>query len=91
MKRLVFFLLALTLCLTVTADEVVKQRIKQMQRTVPMQYNQEVQTYISRYLKAPGMVGRVRGLGEYYFPIIEQVFRENGLPTELKYLTLVES
>lgn len=91
MKRLVFFLLALTLCMTATADEVVKQRIKQMQRTVPMQYNQEVQTYITRYLKAPGMISRVRGLSEYYFPIIEQVFRENGLPTELKYLTLVES
>ncbi len=91
MKRLVFFLLALTLCMTATADEVVKQRIKQMQRTVPMQYNQEVQTYITRYLKAPGMISCVRGLSEYYFPIIEQVFRENGLPTELKYLTLVES
>lgn len=91
MKRLVFFILALTLSLSVLADETVKQRIKQMQRTVPMQYNQEVQTYVSRYLKAPGMVSRVRGLGEYYFPIIEQIFRENGLPTELKYLTLVES
>jgi len=91
MKRLVFFILALTLSLSVLADETVKQRIKQMQRTVPMQYNQEVQTYVSRYLKAPGMISRVRGLGEYYFPIIEQIFRENGLPTELKYLTLVES
>lgn len=91
MKRLVFFLLALTLSLSITADEVVKQRIKQMQRTVPMQYNQEVQTYVSRYLKAPGMLSRVRGLSQYYFPIIEQIFRENGLPTELKYLTLVES
>ena len=91
MKRLVIILFASLLCFPALADEVVKQRINKMQRTVPMQYNAEVQGYINRYLKAPGMVGRVRGLGEYYFPIIEQVFRENGLPTELKYLTLVES
>ncbi|MBR6017180.1 MAG: lytic transglycosylase domain-containing protein [Paludibacteraceae bacterium] len=91
MKRLAFILVALMLSLSVSPNETVKQRIKQMQRTVPMQYNQEVQTYVDRYLKAPGMVSRVRGLSLYYFPIIEQIFRDNGLPTELKYLTLVES
>lgn len=31
------------------------------------------------------------GLGQYYFPIYERIFEEMGLPSEIKYLSIVES
>lgn len=91
MKRLLIICLVALCSIHVGADEVVKKRIKAIQKDVPMEYNQDVQMYINRYLKAPAMISRVRGLSQYYFPIIEQVFEEHGIPKELKYLTLVES
>ena len=91
MKRLLIICLVALCAIHVGADDVVKKRIKAMQKEVPMEYNQDVQMYINRYLKAPAMIGKVRGLSQYYFPIIERIFEENGIPKELKYLTLVES
>lgn len=91
MKRLLYIIVLALCSLNLGADELVKQRIKAMQKEVPMEYNQDVQKYISRYLKAPGMISDVRGRAQYYFPIIEKILEKNGIPQELKYLTLVES
>lgn len=91
----------LTLCLIISAlgisqgarsqATVCKQRVQAMQRTIPLQYNEEVQFYIDRNLKSPKMVGNILTLGNCYFPVIERMLKEHNLPTELKYLTLVES
>ncbi len=60
--------------------------------TVPLTYNQYVQTYIDVYsLRRREQVGKMLALKEYYFPVFEKVLSDNGLPEELKYLAIVES
>lgn len=95
MKIRHLFLLLLSLCAlplcAQSGNAVYKQRVQDMERTIPYRYNEEVQFYINRNLKSPKMVGNLLTLGACYFPIIEQKLAEHKLPQELKYLTFVES
>lgn len=70
-----------------------KQRLDAIQKDVPLDYNQYVQSYIDVYT-APGRkesMARILGLSKYYFPIYEKAFRDAGIPEEIKYLSVVES
>lgn len=76
-----------------TEDVVIFKRLKSINQTIPLEYNSQVRAYIDKYVSRnyrPYM-NRLKGLSDYYFPIYEQVFREQGIPEELKYLSLVES
>jgi membrane-bound lytic murein transglycosylase D len=51
-----------------------------------------VQAYIDLYAyRKREQVERMLGLSEYYFPMVEKVFKEYNIPTEFKYLAIVES
>jgi membrane-bound lytic murein transglycosylase D len=70
-----------------------KQRLDAVQKDVPLDYNQYVQSYIDVYT-APGRkesMAHILGLAKYYFPIYEKAFRDAGIPEEIKYLSIVES
>jgi len=70
-----------------------KRRLDSIQKEVPLNYNEFVQSYIDIYT-APGRrndIGRVLGLAKYYFPIYEKAFHEAGIPEEIKFLSIVES
>jgi membrane-bound lytic murein transglycosylase D len=70
-----------------------KHRLDSVQKDVPLDYNQYVQSYIDIYT-APGRkesIARILGLTKYYFPIYEKAFRDAGIPEEIKYLSIVES
>ncbi|SEL58786.1 LysM peptidoglycan-binding domain-containing protein [Parapedobacter koreensis] len=71
----------------------VEGRLAYLQKTVPLTYNTQVQSYIDVYStdRYKGYLSRMMGLGQYYFPIYEQVFAEAGVPDEIKYLSIVES
>lgn len=71
----------------------VEGRLAYLQRTVPLTYNAQVQSYIDVYSteRYRRYLSRMMGLGQYYFPIYEQVFAETGVPDEIKYLSIVES
>lgn len=59
---------------------------------IPLDYNEYVQQYINMYvLKRRGQVSRMLGLQEVFFPIFEAELDRQGLPSELKYLPIVES
>lgn len=78
---------------TDTEDVIIFKRLKSINQTIPLAYNSQVRAYIDRYTSRnyrPYM-SRLRGLSQYYFPIYEEVFREQGLPEEVKYLSLIES
>lgn len=59
--------------------------------TFPMTYNRAVEGQIQFYMRNRTHVARVRQRAETYFPMIEQILREEGVPDELKYLAVIES
>lgn len=65
--------------------------LENLQKTVPLTYNESVQKLINSYASQKTRFSKVLGLSKYYFPIYERVFKEKGLPDELKYLSVVES
>ena len=68
-----------------------KNRLDSIKKDVDLSYNRYVQKYIDTYINRKEHIGKMLGLSEYYFPIIEKALKEIGLPDELKYITVIES
>src|SRR5690606_5697151 len=68
---------------------IIEGRLAYLQKTIPLTYNAQVQSYIEMYSTARYRrhLSRMMGLGRYYFPIYERVFEEAGVPKEIKYLS----
>ncbi len=76
-----------------TEDLLILKRLKSIVKTIPLEYNSQVRSYIDKYTSRnyrPYM-NRLLGLSRHYFAIYEEIFRENAIPEEVKYLSLVES
>jgi membrane-bound lytic murein transglycosylase D len=72
--------------------EVYKHRLDSITKSIPLDYNSFVQGYIDLYaFRKREQVERMLGLSEYYFPMVERVFKEYKIPAEFKYLAIVES
>jgi len=71
----------------------IEGRLAYLQKTIPLTYNEQVQSYIDVYSteRYKKYLSNMMGLANYYFPIYERVFREMGIPEEIKYLSIVES
>ena len=75
----------------VTSSEPHVQAIK-TKTTVPMTENRSVARLRTWFLEnRRDVLIEWMGRAETYFPMIEEIFREEGLPDELKYLAAVES
>ena len=68
-----------------------KLRLDSIKQTVPLDYNEYVQSYIDIYVKRKNMYADMLGLSSYYFPIFEKALKSYNIPTEIKYLSIVES
>lgn len=73
-------------------SEKIKAGIEHVVQVVSPRYDATVQSYLRTYLersrdKTEMMIGR----SELYFPMFEQELEAAGLPTDLKYLAVVES
>lgn len=74
--------------------EQVAARLEALGSEIDLRYNSEVQKYIDTYVKQAYGRKKVTSLlvlSAYYMPIFEQALKEAGLPTELKYLPVIES
>lgn len=72
--------------------QIVEQRLKDIERTMPMVYNESVKKYLDFFLiRRPSFSKHMMEEKEIYFPIFENSLRQNGMPEELKYLALLES
>ena len=74
------------------ADVVLPELRPVAQATIPMTRHPLVEASIAYLLRSPertvnGWINRA----ETYFPMIEQIFHEEGVPDELKYLAMIES
>ncbi len=74
-------------------DVNIAQRIARIQKTVPLEYNARVKAYLDKYISRnyKPYMEKLLGLSEYYFPIYDQIFAEQGLPQEIRYLSVIES
>jgi membrane-bound lytic murein transglycosylase D len=72
-------------------ESLMERRLDSIKKDVPLDYNEFVQNYIDIYSQNREEMGHVIGLSKYYFPIYEKVFRNAGIPEEIKYLSIVES
>jgi membrane-bound lytic murein transglycosylase D len=71
---------------------VVEQRLKEICSVVPLDYNPIVQEFIDLYtVRIRGATSRLLGLQYVWFPLFEEVFQRENMPTELKYLAVIES
>lgn len=73
-------------------DSVYVERLQRLPSVIALPYNNIVRDCIDLYAdRKRNLVRYMLGMADFYFPIIEQVLDEHGLPIELKYLAVVES
>lgn len=59
---------------------------------VPLVQNQQVNRHLMYYtLRRPEVMERWLERSEYYFPMMEEIFEEEGVPKELIHLSMIES
>jgi membrane-bound lytic murein transglycosylase D len=74
------------------SDSVYYGRLAKINSIVHLQYNSIIRNHIEVYtVKQREKFSAVLGLKDYYFPIIEDIFDSYELPTELKYMAVIES
>ena len=59
--------------------------------TIPMDLNRLVERSVNYLKRSPSHVSRLQTRADTYFPMVEQILAEEGVPDELKYLAMVES
>jgi membrane-bound lytic murein transglycosylase D len=73
-------------------EDLIRQRIPTAVSIVEPIYDSKVRSYLNTYLlQRPQQTAEMLGWAAVYFPIFEKALAEEGLPTDLKYLTIVES
>jgi membrane-bound lytic murein transglycosylase D len=73
-------------------DSVYMGRLHNIYSVVNLPYNSVVKNHIHVYTgKKRSNFEIMLGLGEYFFPMIEDIFDSYGLPAELKYMAVIES
>lgn len=74
------------------SDSVYIERLQDIPSIIDLSYNKIVRNYIHVYTKKRReSVETMIGVSDYYFPKIEEIFEGYGLPTELKYMAVIES
>ena len=70
----------------------IQQKINSIENIVPLNFNNRVKAFVDYFTITDRDYTRdVLGKTSLYFPVIEKILAENGLPDELKYLSIVES
>lgn len=74
------------------SDSTYMAMLNRIPTAMPMNYNPLVRESIELYLfRRRPLLSTVLSLADLYFPEIETILEQQGLPLELKYLTIVES
>lgn len=75
-----------------TPDSVYIRRLRDLASPIELPYNYVVKASIARYTDTQyGLMSRVLGLSQYYFPMIEEELMKAGLPIELRAMAIIES
>lgn len=72
--------------------EVLTSRLMALQKDVPLTYNEKVHAFINYFLiRDREHTRNVMRKQDIYFPLFEKHLKENNMPEELKYLSVIES
>jgi membrane-bound lytic murein transglycosylase D len=81
--------------MTMTIDhmeESIRDGINKSVKIVNPVYDSRVKSYLRRYIEVyPKFTEEMLGRAEIYFPLFEKYLKAYGMPTDLKYLAIVES
>jgi membrane-bound lytic murein transglycosylase D len=73
-------------------DSIYINRLARIPSVFKLTYNSVVRQYIEMYTQRKrDRVQVMLGLAEYYFPKFDDIFDSYGVPTELKYMSIIES
>ncbi len=76
----------------VYSDSVIALRLSLLETEIPLEYNQQVRSYIDLYAnRRRALMSKVLTTSQFYFPIFEEVFDRENVPMEFKYLAVIES
>lgn len=74
------------------SDTLYLERLARINSIVKLDYNGIIRNNILVYtVKQRQKFSAILGLKDYYFPMIEDIFDSYGLPSELKYMSIIES
>jgi len=74
------------------SDSLMMRRLAEMPTVIKMPYNSIIRQFIDKYEETRRkQVSVMLGIGEYYYPMFEQMLEKYRMPNELKYLSVVES
>jgi membrane-bound lytic murein transglycosylase D len=72
--------------------EVLSARLSALQKDIPLVYNEKVHGFINYFLiRDRDHTRNVLRKKDVYFPLFEKYLKENNMPEELKYLSVIES
>lgn len=78
--------------ITVLDPEIIKDRLKSIEKTMPMVYNESVAFWLNYFTqRRPNFTKTMMEEKSVYFPIYERILKEHDMPEELKYLSILES
>jgi membrane-bound lytic murein transglycosylase D len=73
-------------------DKDIRNRVESLSISVSVKYNKRVKSKIAHLVSSNKNVSaKLLGRTTMYFPLIEGILREKGLPQDLKYLAVIES
>ena len=73
-------------------DSVYSERLARIPNVFKFTYNPIVRSYIEMYTQRKrDRVQIMLGMAEYYFPIFDNIFDYEGVPNEIKYMSIIES
>ena len=74
------------------SEELVRGRLAKLQRQIPLVPSKITHQFVEYFTyRKPSFTKTMLERSPYFFPIYEKILRENDMPDELKYLSLIES
>ncbi len=73
------------------SNDDIKHRLKNMSDVIEIKYTEKVQDQIEFLLKSKNLSRTLLGRAEMYFPLMDNILLKHNVPTDLKYLAVIES
>ncbi len=74
------------------SSDLLKGRFAKLEKTIPLTYHPTSHEFVEYFIYKKGSFTRsMMEKQALYFPIFEKLLAQNGLPVELKYLSMIES
>ncbi|MFN4145810.1 MAG: transglycosylase SLT domain-containing protein [Runella sp.] len=73
-------------------EALIRERLAKLQNQIPLRYHKVTHQFVEYFIyRKPSFVKRMLENMHLYFPLYEQTLQKYGMPSELKFLSLIES